>query len=94
MFTHDIGGIHESSNKQDEPHVTDHEHERAAKGYSWGDREVEHGVRSPPFLCFSFVHLQRDLMGCLNVRTWKKEQLEDRVKRSRSLNEVKETREK
>lgn len=94
MFTHDIGGIHESSNKQDEPHVTDHEHERAAKGYSWGDREVEHGVRSPPFLCFSFFHLQRDLMGCLNVRTWKKEQLEDRVKRSGSLNEVKETREK
>lgn len=46
MFTHDIGGIHESSNKQDEPGVTDHEHERAAKGYSWGDREVEHGL--PP----------------------------------------------
>lgn len=32
--------------------VTDYEHERAAKGYSWGDREGEHGNRSPPSFAF------------------------------------------
>lgn len=49
LFRLDILGINNSPDEQDEPReiIIDYQHERSVEGYSWGDREVQHDVRSP-----------------------------------------------